>query len=101
MRYDTKVYFQKAIPGEYNPLTGNYSEDTVTEELKYAAVSSTGIEMLKLVYGNIKEESLTIHLQNSYKKEYDRIRIADKIYRVDYVRNLRTKQILIVKEIQL
>ena len=100
MRYDTKVYFQKTIPGEYNPLTGNYSEDTTAEELKYAAVSSTSIEMLKLVYGNIKEESLTIHLQNPYKKEYDHIRIGDKIYKVDYIRNLRTKQILIAKEVQ-
>ena len=100
MRYDTKVFFQKTIPGEYDSLTGNYLEDRVIEERKYAAVSSTSIEMLKLVYGNIDEISLTIHLQNPYKKEYDHIRITDNIYNVDYVRNLRTKQILIVKEVQ-
>ena len=100
MRYDTLIYFQTVLPGEYNPNTGNYSDETITEENRYASVSSTGIEMLKLVYGDLQEESLTIHLQNPYEKNYDHIRIADKIYNVDYVRNLRTKQSLIVKEVQ-
>ena len=49
MRYDKPVYFQKIIPGEYNPKTGNYGDDTVEETLRYASVMNTGEEQLRLV----------------------------------------------------
>lgn len=42
MRYDTPIYFQKLTPGEYDPSTGNYEEDTVSEDMKPAAVMDTG-----------------------------------------------------------
>ena len=34
MRYDTPIYFQKLTPGEYDPATGNYGEDTISEDMK-------------------------------------------------------------------
>ena len=36
MRYDTPIYFQKLTPGEYDPATGNYGEDTISEDMKSA-----------------------------------------------------------------
>ena len=33
VRYDTPVYFLKITPGEYDPNTGNYGDDTVEETL--------------------------------------------------------------------
>ena len=47
MRYDTPVYFQRITPGEYDPNTGNYGDDTVEETLRYASVMNTGEERLK------------------------------------------------------
>lgn len=99
MRYDTQIFFQKSPPGAYDTETGNYEEDTVKEEMRYASVMDTKTKMLKLVYGSIKQGSLTLHIQNHYKEKFDHIRIGEKIYKVDYTRKLRTKQTFIVSEV--
>lgn len=100
MRYDTPVYFQKIIPGEYDKATGDYADDIVEEVEKYASVMDTGAEMMRLVYGSIRQGSLVIQLQNHYTASFDRIRVGQKIYQVDNRRNLRTKQIFVVSEVQ-
>ena len=100
MRYDTPVYFQRITPGEYDPNTGNYGDDTVEETLRYASVMNTGEERLKLVYDGPKHGSLTIQLQTHYTEPFDRIRVGKKIYRVDYSRELRTKHVFVVSEVQ-
>ena len=100
MRYDTPVYFQKVTPGEYDPDTGNYGKDTVEETLRYAAVMNTGEERLKLVYDGPKQGSLTIQLQNHYTEPFDRIRVGEKVYGVDFSRELRTKHTFVVSEVQ-
>lgn len=100
MRYDTPVYFQQITPGEYNPNTGDYGNDTVEETLRYASVMNTGEERMKLVYDGPKQGSLTIQLQSHYIDPFDRIRVGDKTYSVDFSRELRTKHIFIVSEVQ-
>ena len=100
MRYDTEIFFQCAIPGTYNPSTGNYDRDNYTEELKMASVMDTQTETMKLVYGSIKQGSLSIHLQNHYDKPFDSIRIGSKRYKVDLSRKLRVKQSYVVSEVQ-
>lgn len=100
MRFDTPIYFQHVTAGEYDKLTGNYAEDTVTEAMRWASVTNTGAQTHKLIYGDIKQESLTIRLQMPYGDPFDRVRIGEKVYRVDFSRNLRTKQAFIVSEVQ-
>lgn len=100
MRYDTPVYFQKITSGEYDPKTGNYGDDTVEETLRYASIMDTGAVMLKLVYDGPKQGSLTIQIQNHYTDPFDRIRVGDKLYAVDYSRELRTKHVFVVSEVQ-
>lgn len=100
MRYDTPVYFQKITPGEYNPDTGDTAEGTIEETERFASVYSTGAEMLNLVYGQIRQGSLTIQLQTQYKAPFDRIRVGDTVYKVDTVQNLRVKQYFVVSEVQ-
>ena len=100
MRFDTPVYFQTVKPGAYNAETGNHEEPTITEELRYASVTNTGTETLNIVYGELKQNSLTVRLQNCFEKPFDRIRIGDKVYRVDRARPLRLKYTLIVSEVQ-
>ena len=100
MRYDTPVYFQKITSGKYDPKTGDYADDIVVETLRYASVMNTGEERLKLVYDGPKQGSLTIQLQTHYTEPFDRIRVGKKIYRVDYSRELRTKHVFVVSEVQ-
>lgn len=100
MRYDTPIYFQKITPGEYDPDTGNYAPDSVKETLKYAAVMDTGTDMLNLVYGSIKQGSLTIQLQTHFTEPFDYIRVGKKRYKVDFPRLLRVKHTLVVSEVQ-
>ena len=100
MRYDTPVFFQRTIPGEYNPDTGNYDAPIETEDMKLASVTGFGIETVHLIYGEIKQDSLTVRLQNHYDKPFDHIRIGNKVYSVDFSRRLRTKHNFVVSEVQ-
>ena len=100
MRFDTPVYFQTIEKGAYNADTGNYEPDTVTEVKKYASVTDSGINTLNLIYGEIKEGSKTVRLQNIYRAPFNRVRIGEKLYRVDFQRHLRCKHILVCSEVQ-
>ncbi len=100
MRFDTPVYFQTIKPGEYDYSTGNYGENIITEEVRWASVTDAGIETLNLVYGEIRQGVKTVRLQNCYHKPVERLRIGDKVYRVDRARPLRLKYTLVVSEVQ-
>ena len=97
MRYDKSVYFQRVNAGEYNPNTGDYGADIVKEERCFASVTDATTAQLSLIYGGIKEGSLVIRLQRSYKVPFDRIRVGDKLYKVDFARYLKT---FVVSEVQ-
>lgn len=100
MRYDTPVYFQKRTQGAYDAATGNYGADTVEETKRYASVYDTRTETMRLVYGGIRQGSLTVHLQNHYDGVFDRIRVGEKVYSVDFSRRFRTKQSFVASEVQ-
>ncbi len=100
MRYDTPVFFQRVRPGGYDPSTGNHGPDTITEEKRYASVADTGANTMTLVYGEFKQGSLTIQLQTHYKKAFDRVRVGEKVYRVDFERKFRVKHYLVVSEVE-
>lgn len=100
MRYDTPICFQRITLGEYDPDTGNYADDIVEETLRYASVMNTGEDTLRLVYDGPKQGSLTIQIQNHYEEPFDRIRVGEKVYSVDFSRSLRTKHTFVVSEVQ-
>lgn len=100
MRYDTSVFFRAVTLGDYDESTGNYGEDVVSETMVMASVMDTQAETMKLVYGDIRQGSLTLTIQNHYDKTFDNIRVGDKVYRVDRTRRLRVKQSFIVSEVQ-
>lgn len=100
MRFDTPVYFQSIQKGAYDPTTGNYGAPVITEEKRYASVTASSVETLNLVYGEIRQGALTVRLQNHYTEPFDRVRIGDKVYRVDMARQLRLKYTLVVSEVQ-
>lgn len=100
MRFDTPVYMQRAVRGKYDPKTGDYEDGRTEETCVYASVNSTGTDTMRLVYGDIRQGSLIIRLQNHYSKPFDTIRVGDRRYCVDFARKLRTKQTFIVSEVQ-
>ena len=59
MRYDTPVFFQRVLPGEYDSKTGNYAADQVTEVQKMASVMDTRAEIMQIVYGESIENFST------------------------------------------
>ena len=97
MRFDTPVYFQRAQAGEYDTNTGNYIESKPIEEKLYADVTESATETLQLIYGEIKQGSLTIRLQQPYIGPIDSIKVGEKIYRVDWSRK---KRVFVVSEVQ-
>ena len=97
MRYNIPVFFQHKEPGAFDGATHNYNADTVTEVKRYAAVSITGTDTLQMVYGNLKQQSLTIRLQRPYNKAFDNIRIGSKIYAVGFSRGNKA---FVISEVQ-
>lgn len=100
MRFDKPIYMQNIIQGAYDAETGDYGEDRVKETPLYADVTNAGTDTLQLVYGNIKQHSLVIRLQNHFNEPFSKIRVDDKLYKVDYEHKLRTKHVLVVSEVQ-
>lgn len=104
MRFDTPIYFQRITQGEYDETTGNYAPDKIAEEKRFAAITDSSAETIKLVYGDLKQGALTIRLQGHYTKPFDCIRIGDgkkaKKYCASMSRQLRTKHVFVVSEVQ-
>lgn len=100
LRYDTPIYFQRIVLGDYDASTGDYAESNVTETMQYASVMDTRTETMRLVYGEIRQGSVTAHIQNHYTEPFDRIRIGDTVYSMDYRRRLRVKESFVLSEVQ-
>ena len=100
MRYDTPIWFCRTVPGPYDPETGNYGPDTPEETQAWASVMDTSTETMRLVYGALRQGSLTVHLQNHYDSPFDHIRVGQKRYAVDRRRRLRVKESFILSEVQ-
>ena len=97
MRYITPVFFQCKEPGAFDPETHNYNADQIAEEMRYADVTQTGTDTLQMVYGTIKQKSLTIRLQRPYNKPFDNIRIGSKLYCVGFSRGNKA---FVISEVQ-
>ena len=107
MRYDTPVYFVQKGEKTYDTSTGNYTAGDLVKTEVMAAVMDTRAEMLTLVYGKIRQGTLTVHTQNHYDQPFDWIEIynhekrgAPVRYAVDYSRRLRVKHVFIISETQ-
>ena len=100
MRYDEPIFFQEIQRGQYNAATGDYDDGVILETMRRASVSDSGVETMNLIYGELKQGSKTIRLQRPYKDIFDRIRIGSMIYRVDFARQLESKHVFVVSEVQ-
>lgn len=100
MRYDTRILFLTRIQGSYNEDTGNYEEDTYEEDEVFGAVSNTADNMQTLVYGQLRQGSVTIHLQNHYQKLFDLVEIDGKRYQIDNRTLYKVKETMVLSEVK-
>lgn len=101
MRFDTPIWFVRNGAEQYNPETGDYEADGDPEkELELASVNDTKAETMVLIYGKIRQGSLTVRIQGQHAGPFDYIEIDGKKYSVDQVRQLRTKTTYFVSEVQ-
>lgn len=99
MRYDKVVYFCSESK-TFDTETGDYVKSGTIRDPKNASVMDTRTETLRLVYGEIRQDSYTIQLQNHYTNSFDYIEYDGKKYNVDFRRRLRNKETFIVSEVQ-
>lgn len=98
MRYDKLVKFQM-VNSVYTDK-GDYEEQITSEYTEYASIVDTDFQTMAIVYGGIKQGSITLHLLNKVKYNFNRIVYEDKVYMVDQVINQRTKQAYILSQWQ-
>lgn len=99
MRYETPIYFQSFGSSVYDDTTGNYVTADPTETMRRASVIDTRADMLTLIYGALKQGTLTLQLQNHYTSPFDTVRIGGKRYKLDFERKLKTKHVMLVSEV--
>lgn len=99
MRYDTPIELIQIQRGDYDPKTGNYPDSMTVTGVVYGSVMNAGADLQNFVYNRLKKGSLVIQLQNHIPTLPDRIRVAGRLYSVDFVRTLRTKETLVVSEV--
>ncbi len=99
MRYDKVVYFV-SVSKTYDTATGDYTAKIVNRAARAASIMDTQADTLKPIYGDIRQGSFTIQLQNHYTDSFDYIEYDGKKYNVDYRRKLRMKETFIVSEVQ-
>ena len=100
MRYDKRITFLLRGGKTYDESTGDYTRAEDTKTVVPASVIDTRTSTMELVYGEIRQGSLTIQLQKHYEDPFDLILYDGNEYRVDFRRKLRTKETLIVSEVQ-
>lgn len=100
MRYDKTIYFVTVNGSTYDETTGDYTDGEPVKVDAQASVMDTNTETLRLVYGEIRQGSYTIQLQNHYPGTFDYIEYDGKKYSIDFRRHLRHKDTYIVSEVQ-
>ena len=100
MRYDRTIYLCRRGIETYDDATGDYIESEPSCVKRRATIMDTRKDTMQLVYGEIRQGSLTVHIQNHYHCAIDYMMIDGIKYRIDYQRKLRTKHTYVVSEVQ-
>lgn len=111
MRCDTQIYFvtdgiREMVADPQDENYGGYSEGTATETGRMADVTDTKTSTQQLVYGKLREGSVTVRLNGHHLEPFDHIRIVDritgtsKLFDVDAFRHLRQRSVFICHEVK-
>lgn len=100
MRYDKIISLYSDDRGLYNEETGDYEGDGgMLIDHAIASVNDASDQTVKLIYGEIREGVLVIHVPYNIGDGIDYIKYKDKKYRIDRKRNLRFKTTFVVSEV--
>ena len=99
MRYDKRIYFVRKSQEEYDPIKGEWIGGVTYAVPKFANVTDLGSERSMTLFGSVMEQALVVRLLNRHREPFDTIRIGDVHYKLIKDLNLRHKQTLIVKEV--
>ncbi|MBE6005594.1 MAG: hypothetical protein E7238_00220 [Sarcina sp.] len=109
MRCDTQIYFvtegkRALITDRSSQDYGGYTNGQAAEVDMMADVTDTQTSTQQLVYGKLREGSVTVRLNGHHLEPFDHIRIIDrntgvsKLFDVDAVRHLRQRSVFICHE---
>ena len=98
MRFDTPITFIK-YSESYNATTGDYTTTISSQSVRYASVSNTTERMMTLVYGGVRQDSITARIQNHFTGDFDEIMSGGKAYRVDYRNPKRVKDVFVLSRV--
>lgn len=94
MRADTLVKIVTLGKMEYDYATGDHVQGESSIDEVYAYVSDTGTERMSVLYAGIKENALTVRLNQLYRKPFDHVEINGKQYTLDMRRHYRHKTVI-------
>lgn len=100
MRYDTAIFFQRLAKPDFDKTTGDYIEQPPVETFRRANVTESTDDRIEIEPGKVPEKTLVVRLQVPYLETYDFIRIGDKKYVRVSSNTLRSKQSIMIKEVQ-
>lgn len=98
MRYDKKIDFLHV--DKVYQANGDYVDEVIESTTAYGSVVNTDFDTMRLVYGEIRQGSITLHLQNKVGFIFNRVVIDGKTYAVDQCINQRVKQAYILSQCQ-
>ena len=109
MRCDTQIYFvtdgaQELVTDPNSEAYGSYVTGKPKEVDRMADVTDTQTSTQQLVYGKLREGSVTVRLNGHHLEPFDHIRIIDrntgvsKLFDVDAFRHLRQRSVFICHE---
>lgn len=103
MRCDTQIYFvtdgmRELVTDPASENYGGYTESAATAVGRLADVTDTQATTQQLVYGKLREGSVTVRLNGHHLEPFDHIRIGSVLYDVDAKRHLRHRSVFICHE---
>lgn len=103
MRCDTQIYFvtdgkRELVTDPASENYGGYTTSATTAVGRLADVTDTQATTQQLVYGKLREGSVTVRLNGQYLEPFDHIRIGSVLYDVDAKRHLRHRSVFICHE---
>ena len=100
MRYDRKIdMVQKVVPNR-NYETGEDENGGEIITPLFANVTDLGTDRSIAIFGDIKENAVTVRLLRHYTNPIDYIRIDGTTYKVVRVTRLRQKMTLVCQEVE-
>jgi hypothetical protein len=97
LRYTDKVTFIKQGDSHYDPDLGENVSTEPIEVNRWCHVVTPTMAKSALVFGNLQESDLIIHLKQPYKDTYDYCLVSDGKYFFVTQKTVGRRQIILVR----